>query len=347
MRPDPDAALGRLAVELLSGLPPDLDRGAEFAAGRGLGGLFAWGLSAGEADTAQLSEAARDILRRAARREAGDDMVVARVMADVLATLGRRGVHPVVLKGRPLAAAVWPQPAFRPAGDLDLLVEEESFDFAIETLAQAGYRRAHVERPSRFRAGPASLELVAAGGGPVVVDLHSRLFRSVGRGLDPRGVLERSRPCVLEGHPARELDEVDRLVFLLLHAAKHGARRLKWLLDLYAVALRADHECWRRAVRRAAACGAGRPFFAAASLVAALPGVSVDAGLLESVRPPLLIRRPLGALITRAGAIQEKPLSRWEVYALELLLEESLAARARMAGGVLVRLARRPGSDGT
>jgi hypothetical protein len=138
----------------------------------------------------------------------------------------------------------------------------------------------------------------------------------------------------------RELDATDGLLFLFVHTAKHGARRLKWLLDLYAVALRADQPTWRLAARRAAAGGVRRPFFAAASLVASLPNVAIEAEALKTARPPFHVRKLLGALITREGAVQERVPAQWEQYAFELLLEESVRARVRLAGGFSQRRVR-------
>ncbi len=342
-----DATLGRFAVEILSGRPADLDRGAELAAHRRLGGLFAWGLSALGIGPDRLKTAARESLHRAARQEVADDLIAAREIGDILAILDGQGLRPVVLKGRSLAISVWPRPAFRPAGDLDLFIEEESFNSAVEALVAAGYRTTPDERPSRFRVRPAGVQLIPAEGRVVVVDLHSRLFRTVGRRLDTRAMLARSRPMLLDGHPVRDLDAADRLLFLLVHAAKHAVRRLKWLLDLHAVALRADARLWREAATRVGAGGVGRPFFAAASLATSLPGVTVDVEALESLRPPLWIRKPLKALINEAGAIRENDPALWERYALELLFEPSMRARARMAAGLLVRLASGSGEDRT
>jgi hypothetical protein len=83
----------------------------------------------------------------------------------------------------------------------------------------------------------------------------------------------------------------------------------------------------------------GRPFFAAASLATSLPGVNVNVEALELLRPPVWIRKPLKALITVAGAFRENDAMLWERYALELLFEPSMKARARMAASLLVRLA--------
>ncbi len=173
-----------------------------------------------------------------------------------------------------------------------------------------------------------------------MVDLHTQLFRSVGHRIDARRLLARSQRTGLLGHPVRALDEADRLLFLMVHAAKHGASRLKWLLDLYALALRTQASTWTEVVSRAAASMTGRPVFAAARLLAQLPGVVIDPAVFEALRPPIYIQRVLASLITIDRAVREIPPTKREGYMLEILLEESAARRVRMACGVAERLFR-------
>lgn len=336
---DPDVALGRLAVTLMSGVLLDVERGAAVAIPRRLAGLFLYGLSA--LDFAGLAERATvvgDALRRAALREAAENAAASEEIAAVLNLMRSRAIVPAVLKGRPLALAVWPQPAFRPPGDLDLLVELEALPAAVDELLARGYRPVPREPPGRFRPLSSGAMLAPPEGGLVTVDLHTCLFRSVGHRIDTTLVLARSRPASLEGHPVRELDKADRLLFLLVHAAKHGASRIKWLLDLYAVALRTDAPTWGLVEERAAATRTKRALFASARLLAELPGVVIEPSMLEASRPAFHIRRSLTSLITCDRAVREVPPTRKELYALEFLLEESVLARARMACGVLERL---------
>jgi hypothetical protein len=142
----------------------------------------------------------------------------------------------------------------------------------------------------------------------------------------------------------RTLDEGDRVLVLAVHAAKHGARELKWLLDLYAVALRTGGATWGHVVRRAHATGTARPAWAALSLLDGLPGVALD-GILGALRPPAPWPRLLGRLLARDLTVAGAPLGRLESYALELSLEPSLAARARMVAGLIARLVLAPLSD--
>jgi hypothetical protein len=253
----------------------------------------------------------------------------------------------VPLKGRALALAVWPQPAMRPAGDIDLLVEAAALPEASAALAAAGYRPDAPGAAGWLRPAPTGVFCAPPAGRAAAVDLHARLFRSVGARIDPAELLARARPTTLAGHPVRELDEADRLLYLLVHTAKHAARELKWLLDLYAIALRTDEGTWQRAAGRARARGAARPFYAVARLLADLPDMLADmvADMPADMRQfapdftepglRLVPRLFIARLISVEGARRGQPLSQWESYALELLLEERLSSRAKMMGGML------------
>lgn len=312
--------LATRAVELLG---PDLALGAVRAVEHRLAGLYLEGAGA------HLDESARALLRRAAAREAADVERMAREAEAVLDALAP--LRPVLLKGLALAA-LWPRPSLRPAGDLDLLLGERDLEAAAARLEADGYRRLPLDPGRRLRPSPTGLELTPPPGRSTPVDLHARLFRSVGAGVGAGALRGRARPSEVRGRTVGLLDEADQLVFVLLHAAKHGARAPKWLLDCYVLSRRAGGAVWREAALRARGFGAGRPFWAAARLVATLPGANVPDAALRALRPPAWTR-PLISRLVRPGP----PASRWECYALEGILEESVAARLRRVGGILER----------
>jgi hypothetical protein len=266
------------------------------------------------------------VLQRAAAREAADSVVAERESARILEVLAP--LRPAVLKGVSLASR-WPRPRIRPAGDLDLLVEQSALTTAVTTLCDLGFRVAPAEAGGRLRPAPTGVELMPPDDGFVMVDLHTRPFRSVGGRLDGGELLSRAHEEVLLGHRVRRLQAADELLYLLVHAAKHGACGPKWLLDLWVVTQEFDD--WPTLVERARAAGVTRPAWAAARLVATLPGAIFPA--LAELEPSL-VGRVLSKALVRAGS--ETP--GWQRYARELVLEESLGRRLRMLGGVAERL---------
>jgi Uncharacterised nucleotidyltransferase len=293
------------------------------------GGPVKGGLAQLALAACEVAPAERAGLVRAAAREAADSALAERESAAILETLAP--LRPAVLKGVALAER-WPDPRARPAGDLDLLLEAEALPRAVAALCDRGFRVAVQERAGgRLRPAPTGVELIAPEGSFVNADLHSRPFRSVGGRLDGGELLARARPATLLGQPVRRLDPADELLYLLVHAAKHGACAPKWLLDLWVVAQPFDD--WERLVERARRAGVTRPAWAAAQLVARLPGVRIPPAVLSALRPPPPARLFIRSLVTVGEASP-----RWQRYARELLLEESAWRRLRMLGGVAERV---------
>lgn len=334
------SGLAQLAVALLAGRPCDLSAGARRACDRRLAAIYLAGLAA---RGGEVAPDARRELALAARREAGDEARSRRETAEILDALAGLPVAP--WKGRALAA-LWPPAPARPPGDLDLILPAEALADAAARLEAHGFTRAPVEHRARFRPLPVGLELWPPPGRATPVDLHTRPFRSVGERIDGAALLARCSPGLLDGHPVRMLDPADRLLLVFVHAAKHAARSPKWLLDLAAVARAASPGDWASAAGRARDTGSARALWAAARLAADLPSVPVPPALLDELAPPPLARAALARLLTVDGAAFARPRTTAEGYAIELLLEPSLAARLRRVAGVVEARLARLGSRG-
>jgi hypothetical protein len=267
-----------------------------------------------------VSREQRARLRVAARREAADQLVARRETDELLARLVP--FRPAILKGRALAE-LWPAPELRPPGDLDLLLDEGDVEAAATLLAGDGFRRLPDEPKLRFRPGATGVELVPPPGRTVGVDLHARPFRSVGHGVTGAALLARASA---DG-PLRRLDDADRLLFTFVHAAKHAARSAKWLFDLIALAQAGSPATFAVARHRAVEARVDRCFDAAAWL-AARAGAPV---------PPSRLPALLRPLFSVEQALNGSPLPFSGRYALELLLEQSVGERARLAAGFLER----------
>jgi len=325
-----------------------LSRGGDRALGAArairlhLAGLYLRGLDALGQPGDALSLEQRAELMRATRTEAMDVAVHAREQGQVLDALASRGIRPVLFKGENLARAAWPDPALRPAGDIDLLLEPDLLEEAVSALAAKGYRPVPGERPNAFRPTPIGVGMVPPAGRAAVVDLQIHLFRSVGHRVAARDLLARARLVPIGSATVRELDPVDNLQVILVHAAKHGLRHPKWLLDLFGLSLRAEEADWQEVLRRCRKTSTERPVFAAARVLSELPATRLPPLFEKPLAPSRPIASFLGAIFSAEHAANGTPLRLWERYALELLLEPSLRARARMAAGLLYRLIRFP-----
>lgn len=343
------ASLAAIAVELLAAgprrrpypgawhgvlTPVQLADGARRAIAIRLAGIYRLGLK--ELDAAEAAGGSIvDELDRAQRAEVADSLVASQQTGEVLRAMLARGIRPVVLKGWSLAERLWPAPWMRPPGDVDLLIEEEALGGTVSVLAQLGLHPTQGEAPGRWRPAPSGIDAWRSGPG-VSVDVHTQLFRTVGSGLSARDVLSRALPASLLGLSVRLLAPADEILFLLVHAAKHGAVRTKWLLDLHAVRLAHAPEAWAEAAERAIASGATRPVWAAARLLGRQS--PLPPRLERVLRPPLHARAVISGLVRPSESTPRRLLAQPVSYALEWFLEDRLKHRITRLAGVMERL---------
>jgi hypothetical protein len=150
----------------------------------GMGPLLGWWLERGMLTAAAETGAVLALHLQHSRERAKRVEAQART---IVALLAQTAVPVVVLKGGHTAHAYFPEPATRPASDLDILVPPASATAAEETLASRGLRCASRQRlesswiDPQSRREPRSLWLVHADS-PWSVDLHSSLNFSAGPG---------------------------------------------------------------------------------------------------------------------------------------------------------------------
>jgi hypothetical protein len=152
-----------------AGWGPRLDR--VFA--HGLAGLFA---HAWEAGRVSLDEPALDRLVARLDAEALQAVALERELLRLAPLLHRFGA--VVLKGPALAHGAYPDPAWRPFTDLDVLVPAGSIRDAVADLGEFGYRRPRPDPSPGYavRVGKATTLIHPTG---LVVDLHRTLVAGV------------------------------------------------------------------------------------------------------------------------------------------------------------------------
>ena len=248
---------------------------------------------------------AHSILRRAEAEE-------------LLESLRSRGIPAAALKGVDLAWRVYPDPALRPATDIDLLVPADRLADAEAIVRAAGYlpeaRTAELRARERAWIDYQYVHPVSE----VMIELHVELLHPGRFTLPGAECLARAR----DGFLAPD----DRFVHLALHLAKHGYfGRLIWVHDL--ALLLAEGEppaAWRE---RAVAAGGRGATWLAVRLTRALFGVRAPA--LESALSPGPLRRFL--LERLAVRVARRPGARLTRRALQMLLFDDPARALRYA----------------
>lgn len=142
-----------------------------------------------------------------------------RHLLDVSAALAEAGVDHRVLKGAAYAALVYPDPALRSYGDVDLLIPGPQFTAAVELLEPLGYRRLWPEIHSGYDARFGKGATLAHDDG-VELDLH-RTFAlgPFGLTVDLDEVLAHKAEFVLAMTTFTALD-IDAM---FMHACFHAA----------------------------------------------------------------------------------------------------------------------------
>lgn len=233
-------------------------RWAEWLAGQGVA-PYAWHqLKAGEATgalPAELSQA----LRRAYYAAVADGELHEVELRDVLACLAGAGVTPVLFKGAALAHTVYPDPACRPMGDLDLWVTEAAMPIARAALVRAGYREHEkAERPLELQRNTSGeVPLMGAGAGQGLVELHWGTFAGEWlrrtAAVDEAEIRCRARVVQVAGREAWTLSPEDAVLQLAVHFAVNHQMAypgVRGLLDVRLLAS-ADPVDWAALAERA------------------------------------------------------------------------------------------------
>jgi len=150
----------------------------------------------------------------------------------VAAALADAGLEAIPLKGIHLATLVYPDPALRPMGDIDLLVRSTQVDTIGSLLLRLGYERFS---PSRYDDPHAHHETYHATG-RAPVELHWHLGQHGDqrtRPVDMEGLWARAVAAKIDGLPTRVLAPIDAFLYNCLHIYSHGFRvGLRRILDL-------------------------------------------------------------------------------------------------------------------
>ena len=249
------------------------------------------------------------------------DARVRAVLEEVLGLLARAGVVPVALKGPVLADRVYPDPALRYSGDLDLLVPESELDRSLAALQAAGFGRAPALVDAYQRRHHHHLHLHRSPGPDV--ELHFKAQSAFGIALPAADLLARTLPHrTARGTPLLVLSPEDELLTLAVHAAGHLAERASWILDLLLFLGRHPALDWSVVAGRAREYRCRRPLAYTLALVREAGGL-VPEGPLRALGPR---RRALCARLAAAA------LAREGRTAIALRFAHQLALRDRPFG---------------
>lgn len=282
--------------ELLA--PPDWDEASQLLVRHGLGSIAAYNLQF-RLPRVPVPDGLRETLLSLQHAISGDNVFKLVALKQVLA--GVPGLRVVLLGAASYAESVYPHVAFRPVGDLQLLVSEAELGPLEQALRAERFLPAELDEPD-----PDEPQLVLYNQ-RYHVRLYTRLLPAAG---EDAGLLARAVPARAFGASAFRLSAEDALLVQVLSLARRGfAVPLIEFVDL-------------------------RELVAGSSLVLpgrGGPGAPIEAGLLATRARAFGVERALFAAMTLLGHLHPSIAER----AAALCPELSLAARTLLETAVI------------
>ena len=178
--------------------PTELDQVTPLLYLSGAAGLGWWRIR----DTDLRQTASGEMLHQSFRLVALQAAIHETKIRRVFSVLRNVNVEPILVKGWAVAR-IYPQPALRPYGDIDLIVRPRDYQRAIDAAAQLP---------------------------DCQLDFHGLPFELADRSLEELFARSQLAPC--DGEQVRILSREDHFALLAIHLLKHGAWRPLWLCDL-------------------------------------------------------------------------------------------------------------------
>lgn len=270
---------------------PD-DCWGEWLSGQGLA-PFVWHQLKTCASTATIAPDLGQALRGAYYAGVADAALHATELHEVLGCLSAAGIRGVLFKGAALAHTVYPDPACRPMGDLDLWVSEEGMPGARATLAAVGYvEHAKRERPLELvQHTSGEVQLAGSRAGEGLVELHWGTFAGEWlrrtAAVDEEDIWRRTRPIRAVGCDAWTLSTEDAMLQLSVHLAVNHQMSYPGVRGLLDIALLARTESvdWAAVADRACEWRVRKPVWLVLRLTSELFGLDGAQAAIQALAP--------------------------------------------------------------
>jgi hypothetical protein len=298
---------------------------------------------------ARLTAEGQEALRRAYYSAAIQAMVRESELIEVLDALGQEQVIPILFKGAALAYTVYPSPACRLMGDLDLWLTAEEMPRARAALERVGFaQRTRTRRPLALQAQYAGeVQMVRAQPPGSLVELHWGIFagewlkRTTATDVaSVRGRAQAGPRFEREGRPLPTLllAPEDAMIQLAVHATVNHQLAAPWTRSLLDAALlvRRQGIDWAVVADRARAWRVATPLWAFLTLARELVGLEEADPALAALAPSLARRRVLSWLAAPRALLTMRNLTRGRArFVLLLSLIDRPSDMLRLFGRAL------------
>ena len=242
LNPDPEKMRALLSSDV------DVDGLMERAMREGLAGFLYRGLE--KSNSLDLLKSAQKAgLETAYYRTVRSNLILIQDLKEVLHELNQRKIRVVLLQGMDLLLSTYDDIGLRPLTDVDVWLRKEDYPATVALLGRLQYRRDPVY-PTTFRKGSTTF------------DTHTEILwadriRARKRLLDREEAefFAKTRRITVDGEEAFCLNPCDQFIYLGLHALKHRANRLMWLVDLKTIAGDWEEADWQALASRSKEMG--------------------------------------------------------------------------------------------
>ncbi len=250
-------------------------------------------------------------------------------LAGILRAFDGESMRVISYKGPALAWLAYGDLGSREFGDLDLLIERDSFSKAFDLMTKLGYEAEIDLEAGSWSAFTATTNVLAwwHPSKEVSVELHWELspwYLPFPIGFD--NLYGRRQLSYPGGREVETLSTEDLLVFLCLHGAKHGWERMSWIIDLGGLIRRAERIDWRRMMLDARECR--RAVWLGLALAREVTKVPLPAEVVNAIDEDIETRRLVDLVLEWLE--RERGPSMTELTSLLLRLRKGPLEKARM-----------------
>ncbi len=257
----------------------------------------------------------------------------------ILGRFNEESLRVIPYKGPTLADLAYGDLGLREFGDLDLLIERESFQIAHCVMLEDGYEPEIELEAGQWRSFMATTNVLAYWhpGKEISVELHWELSPGyLPFPIDFTTLYGRREPSYPGGREVMTMSGEDLLLYLCLHGAKHGWERLSWIIDVGGVISRHADLDWERIISDVRGSGCDRTFGLGLALAREVTKAKLPPLVEEMIQMDVAIPDLMKKVVEWLGASEAPSLLEQTIFLLQL--QKSPAERGRM----LYRIAMTP-----
>jgi hypothetical protein len=243
----------------------------------------------------EIDKEALTYLRTAYLKEELRDAAVRRICREVLLSLEKEGLAPILLKGMALAETVYGNPVLRHCHDIDILLPDEQLSRPAGFLPSLGFRVCFApDKQSRH------LRMLQGSGLPL--EFHSNLFEVPYYQVPLAEIRARGRSQAIAGVKTRILTPADNLLHVCGHASYSSKRQsLRWVTDAWFIISRHPDLEWELLSDNVRRSGLALPLSVMLGYLAKSLDAPIPSNILRSLSAAASHSRPIERQLALRG----------------------------------------------